>query len=227
VPLLNQPVALQLALRLLSHTRKNLNDHQDLSRLSREFHVDYVLSPHTTLHAQGGVGRVHIGSGLYSPADGLLWGRTPRDSPSSPTSPAPALGPTWASEESPTGSASATGGCPTRCSSLEARCWHRWVVSGHWRNQSHGPGREQRRRQWIPAHIKGPDGAPLLATERVNGLAAVTGRWPARSFVGEVRARPPHEVPGPRRRRPSWPAQRAAYAQMLCTTAQSGTVAKP
>lgn len=45
---------------------------------------------------------------------------------------------------------------------------HRWVVSGHWRNQPHGPDRAQRRRQWIPAHIKGPDGAPLLATERVN-----------------------------------------------------------
>lgn len=45
---------------------------------------------------------------------------------------------------------------------------HRWVVSGHWRNQPYGPGREQRRQQWIPAHVKGPDGAPLLATERVN-----------------------------------------------------------
>lgn len=45
---------------------------------------------------------------------------------------------------------------------------HRWVVSGHWRNQPHGPGRELRRQQWIPAYVKGPDGAPLLATERVN-----------------------------------------------------------
>ncbi|WP_062215703.1 hypothetical protein [Streptomyces sp. NBRC 109706] len=45
---------------------------------------------------------------------------------------------------------------------------HRWVVSGHWRQQPYGPGREQRRQQWIPAYIKGPDGAPLLATERVN-----------------------------------------------------------
>lgn len=44
----------------------------------------------------------------------------------------------------------------------------RWVVSGHWRNQPHGPGRAQRRQQWIPAYVKGPDGAPLLATERVN-----------------------------------------------------------
>ncbi|WP_405749024.1 hypothetical protein OHA19_01130 [Streptomyces sp. NBC_00012] len=34
---------------------------------------------------------------------------------------------------------------------------HRWVVSGHWR-----------RKTWVPAHMKGPDGAPLLATEKVN-----------------------------------------------------------
>ena len=45
---------------------------------------------------------------------------------------------------------------------------HRWVVCGHWRNQPYGPGREQRRQQWIPSYVKGPDGAPLLKTERVN-----------------------------------------------------------
>jgi hypothetical protein len=45
---------------------------------------------------------------------------------------------------------------------------HRWVVQGHWRDQPHGPERSLRRKQWIPAHIKGPDGAPLLMTERVN-----------------------------------------------------------
>lgn len=45
---------------------------------------------------------------------------------------------------------------------------HRWVVSGHWRNQPFGEGRSQRRQQWIPAYVKGPDGAPLLATEKVN-----------------------------------------------------------
>jgi hypothetical protein len=48
------------------------------------------------------------------------------------------------------------------------RYHHRWVVQGHWRDQPHGPDRALRRKQWIPAHIKGPDGAPLLATERVN-----------------------------------------------------------
>lgn len=45
---------------------------------------------------------------------------------------------------------------------------NRWVVSGHWRNQPYGRGRELRRQQWVPAYVKGPEGAPLLATERVN-----------------------------------------------------------
>lgn len=45
---------------------------------------------------------------------------------------------------------------------------HRWVVSGHWRNQAHGPDRSLRRRRWIPSYVKGPEGAPLLSTERVN-----------------------------------------------------------
>jgi hypothetical protein len=38
---------------------------------------------------------------------------------------------------------------------------HRWAVSGHWRWQPHGPGRAERRLQWIAPHIKGPEGAPL------------------------------------------------------------------
>jgi len=45
---------------------------------------------------------------------------------------------------------------------------NRWVVSGHWRNQAYGPEHSQRRRQWIPSYVKGPDGAPLLVTEKVN-----------------------------------------------------------
>lgn len=45
---------------------------------------------------------------------------------------------------------------------------HRWVVRGHWRQQTHGPQHSLRRRTWIPAYVKGPDGAPLLARERVN-----------------------------------------------------------
>lgn len=45
---------------------------------------------------------------------------------------------------------------------------HRWVVSGHWRDQAYGPDRSLRRQTWIESYVKGPDGAPLLSTERVN-----------------------------------------------------------
>lgn len=45
---------------------------------------------------------------------------------------------------------------------------HRWIVSGHWRNQPYGPGQSLRRQTWIPSHVKGPEGAPLLSTEKVN-----------------------------------------------------------
>lgn len=44
---------------------------------------------------------------------------------------------------------------------------HRWVVRGHWRNQPHGPGREERRLTWIPSHVKGPADAPFKSTEKV------------------------------------------------------------
>jgi hypothetical protein len=45
---------------------------------------------------------------------------------------------------------------------------HRWVVSGHWRDQPYGPERALRRKTWIPAYVKGPDGAPMLTSEKVN-----------------------------------------------------------
>lgn len=45
---------------------------------------------------------------------------------------------------------------------------HRFVVSGHWRDQPYGPERALRRKTWIPAYIKGPDGAPMLTSEKVN-----------------------------------------------------------
>lgn len=45
---------------------------------------------------------------------------------------------------------------------------HRWVVRGHWRQQAHGPHHSQRRPVWVPSHVKGPPGAPLLATEHVH-----------------------------------------------------------
>jgi hypothetical protein len=45
---------------------------------------------------------------------------------------------------------------------------HRWVVSGHWRNQPYGPSQSLRRQTWVPSYVKGPEGAPLLSTEKVN-----------------------------------------------------------
>lgn len=47
---------------------------------------------------------------------------------------------------------------------------HRWVVSGHWRHYTNDRYSEETRAQaqWIPSYVKGPDGAPLLSTERVN-----------------------------------------------------------
>lgn len=44
---------------------------------------------------------------------------------------------------------------------------HRWVVRGHWRNQAHGKDHAERRLQWIAPYIKGPDGAPLIESEKV------------------------------------------------------------
>ena len=44
---------------------------------------------------------------------------------------------------------------------------HRWVVRGHWRNQPHGKDHAQRRLQWVPSYVKGPEDAPLMASEKV------------------------------------------------------------
>jgi hypothetical protein len=38
-----------------------------------------------------------------------------------------------------------------------------YLVRGHWRNQAHGPGRSERRRQWINPFWKGPEGAAAFA----------------------------------------------------------------
>jgi hypothetical protein len=46
---------------------------------------------------------------------------------------------------------------------------HQWIVSGHWRKQWY-PSIEDHRPIWISPHIKGPDGAPLLKSERVYTL---------------------------------------------------------
>ena len=47
---------------------------------------------------------------------------------------------------------------------------HRWIVSGHFRNQPYGPGGSLRRRQWIPPYIKGPAGAPLLNRTKILSI---------------------------------------------------------
>ena len=53
-------------------------------------------------------------------------------------------------------------------SNVEARRdWsHRWLVSGHWRNQWY-PSEGVRRPIWIDAFVKGPSDAPLLVRPTV------------------------------------------------------------
>jgi hypothetical protein len=47
---------------------------------------------------------------------------------------------------------------------------HRWIVRGHWRQQPYGPGRSLVKAVWIAPYVKGPEGAPLLSTDKVNVL---------------------------------------------------------
>lgn len=44
---------------------------------------------------------------------------------------------------------------------------HRWIVRGHWTHQPHGPGGSHRKLIYRAPYIKGPDGAPLLVSEKV------------------------------------------------------------
>lgn len=46
----------------------------------------------------------------------------------------------------------------------------RWWVEGHWRQQACGPGRAQRKPIWVSPYVKGPEGSPLVANERVHVL---------------------------------------------------------
>lgn len=45
---------------------------------------------------------------------------------------------------------------------------HRWLVSGHWRQQPYGPGRISKRQTWIPSYVKGPEDKPLVVKDRVT-----------------------------------------------------------
>jgi hypothetical protein len=44
---------------------------------------------------------------------------------------------------------------------------HRWLVSGHWRNQWL-PSRACHRLQWISSYVKGPENKPLVVKDRVT-----------------------------------------------------------
>lgn len=46
---------------------------------------------------------------------------------------------------------------------------HRWIVSGHWRNQWM-PSRGRHRLQWIAPYTKGPEDKPLVIKETVHAL---------------------------------------------------------
>lgn len=47
---------------------------------------------------------------------------------------------------------------------------HRWVVRGHWRWVPCGPGKTERRRIWIHDFVKGPEGKPLVISQKVYAL---------------------------------------------------------
>ncbi len=57
---------------------------------------------------------------------------------------------------------------------------HRWIVSGHWTKQPHGPGKSLRRLQWIHPYIKGPEDKPLAVKETVSGLVRL---WNTHHFI--------------------------------------------
>lgn len=50
------------------------------------------------------------------------------------------------------------------------RYHHRWIVDGHWRSQPYGPASALRKPVWIGAHVKGPEGAPLLDGTKVRAV---------------------------------------------------------
>lgn len=45
---------------------------------------------------------------------------------------------------------------------------HRFIVSGHWREQAYGPNHSERRRQWIAPFVKGPRDKPLVLKDTVR-----------------------------------------------------------
>lgn len=56
-------------------------------------------------------------------------------------------------------------------SAKEGKKWamkHRTVVSGHWRNQPYGPGRDSVKPIYIEPYLKGPSGAPIIVRPTVK-----------------------------------------------------------
>lgn len=47
---------------------------------------------------------------------------------------------------------------------------HRWIVSGHWRNQACGEGYSERKLVWVSPHVKGPENKPLVIRDTVGAL---------------------------------------------------------
>lgn len=47
--------------------------------------------------------------------------------------------------------------------------FHRWIVSGHWRNHWY-PSQGRHRPIWITDHFKGPDGAPILDPDKLVNI---------------------------------------------------------
>ena len=45
---------------------------------------------------------------------------------------------------------------------------HRFIVSGHWREQPCGPNHGERRRKWIAPYVKGPRDKPLVVKDTVR-----------------------------------------------------------
>lgn len=58
-----------------------------------------------------------------------------------------------------------SGATPGSSSTVEYS--HRWMVSGHWRNQWM-PASKTHRAQWIAPHVKGPEDKPLVVREDVR-----------------------------------------------------------
>ena len=51
----------------------------------------------------------------------------------------------------------------------ESRAYsHRWIVSGHFRNQAVGQNWSEHRVIWIPPYVAGPAGKPLVIKEKVT-----------------------------------------------------------